>query len=376
MREEKPQETGFRIVLDENANRIARAFAQRLPNVVEKVTNGEFTAEVSGGVASIFATKVGGKMAASQKIEVTPMMQALLLEEAASEERWLIDLRDRGGRLGDELTAVHRRRDGCLGRASRSKLFRNSLWWTGLPSNYRRCAKARRLRCRSGHRSSRGLRVGSARRGPDSRHRQLPQRRRELQLLLIHAAIRGSGHDEGGPDPLTRIAPLLIWHLASNAYSAEPEQRARLEERDAAGCGRAGGRRTPSTIARCRGRSPLADYRVLATVHTGLYGRVLKCRREGTVCAVKETSSACVHRDAGRADAPSVPQSRRPGSRLAERRRDLRGTPVRRGHPAERPGPPRWHTGPRGAAPKDAGPAGRSADRLARRAHHPPGYPS
>ena len=291
MREEKPQETGFRIVLYENANRIARAFAQRLPNVVEKVTNGEFTAEVSGGVASIFATKVGGKMAASQKIEVTPMMQALLLEEAASEERWLIDLRDRGGRLGDELlrfTGAGR----MFGPGEPIEALPQFALVDGLAEELQAVRESQEASMQVRDPGHPGAFVWVARgAGPIAAIANFRSADENYDSYSSMPPFGVLGHYEGGPDPLTRIAPLLIWHLASNAYSTEPEQRARLEERDAAGSLAPVGDVLPRPSPDAEDRSPLADYQVLATVHTGLYGRVLKCRREGTVCAVKETTA-------------------------------------------------------------------------------------
>jgi hypothetical protein len=71
--------------------------------VIERATAGELNAEVSGGIASIFGAKAGSKAGVTTKIQVTPMMQALLLEEAGLQDGWLVDLSDRAGHLGDGL---------------------------------------------------------------------------------------------------------------------------------------------------------------------------------------------------------------------------------------------------------------------------------
>lgn len=103
IREETVHQRPLRVLLSENKKRITDTFSQRLPNVVERATNGELTVEAGGSVPAIVTAKVDAKMGATSKVEVTPLMQVLMLEEAASSESWPTELRDRDGQRGDSL---------------------------------------------------------------------------------------------------------------------------------------------------------------------------------------------------------------------------------------------------------------------------------
>ena len=63
--------------------RIKDVFVQRAPNVVEMVTGGEFTIDVGGGFLSFASLRGGHKTIANQKIEITPLLQTLILKEGA-----------------------------------------------------------------------------------------------------------------------------------------------------------------------------------------------------------------------------------------------------------------------------------------------------
>jgi hypothetical protein len=68
-----------------DASRIGDVFAQRAPNVVEVVTGGEFTLDVGGGYLAVASVKAGRKITSSQRIAITPLLQTLLLKEAATD---------------------------------------------------------------------------------------------------------------------------------------------------------------------------------------------------------------------------------------------------------------------------------------------------
>jgi hypothetical protein len=63
--------------------RIKDVFVQRAPNVVEMVTGGEFTIDVGGGFMSFASVRGGRKTVANQKVEITPLLQTLILKEGA-----------------------------------------------------------------------------------------------------------------------------------------------------------------------------------------------------------------------------------------------------------------------------------------------------
>jgi hypothetical protein len=291
MAEETSPELGFRIVLYQNPKRIADAFAQRLPNVVERVTNGELTAEVGGGVAAIFATKVGGKLAASEKIEVTPMMQALLLEEAAAEEGWMVDLRDRPGRLGDQLV-----RFTGNGRMIGPGQPLGSLSDFDLDAELAHTLQAIReqqeasMRARDPDHPGAFVHVALGA-GPIATIANFRGADENYESYSSTPPYGVLGHYEGGPHPLTRVAPLMLWHLTSDAFPSE-QRRATDIALDASP-------NSPiprgSTLPRPSAIEPeipsLGDYIVLGTIHEGPYGRIMRCWRKDVPCVVKETQA-------------------------------------------------------------------------------------
>ena len=61
------------------------SFVQRAPNVVEIGTGREFTLDVGGGFMSLASLKGGAKTVSNQKVAITPLIQTLILKEAALE---------------------------------------------------------------------------------------------------------------------------------------------------------------------------------------------------------------------------------------------------------------------------------------------------
>ena len=66
-----------------NESRIQDVFVQRAPNVVEIGTGREFTLDVGGGFMSLASLKGGAKTVSNQKVAITPLIQTLILKEAA-----------------------------------------------------------------------------------------------------------------------------------------------------------------------------------------------------------------------------------------------------------------------------------------------------
>lgn len=93
----------LREVLYANERRIADVSSQRLANVVQTATEGGLAAEVRGGMAPIVAAKGAAKVAKTNTVDITPLKQALMLEQAASDGGWLVDLGERAGQTGDPL---------------------------------------------------------------------------------------------------------------------------------------------------------------------------------------------------------------------------------------------------------------------------------
>jgi hypothetical protein len=83
---------GIRLPLYQNNERIGQVFQQLLPNVREVLAGGGLSIEISGGVPGIVAVKGGKTRSASRTIEITPLLQALLLEETEGELEKLVDL--------------------------------------------------------------------------------------------------------------------------------------------------------------------------------------------------------------------------------------------------------------------------------------------
>jgi hypothetical protein len=92
LQEEFGRARGIRLPLYQNDERIGQVFQQRLPNVRQVLAGGGLSIEVSGGVPGIVTVKGAKSQSASQTIEITPLLQALLLEDTAAELEELVDL--------------------------------------------------------------------------------------------------------------------------------------------------------------------------------------------------------------------------------------------------------------------------------------------
>lgn len=92
LREELDRVRSIRLPLYQNDERIGQVFEQRRSNVTEVLAGGGLTLETSGGVLSFVTGKASKTRSASETIQVTPLLQALLLEEAEQERGSLIDL--------------------------------------------------------------------------------------------------------------------------------------------------------------------------------------------------------------------------------------------------------------------------------------------
>lgn len=88
------QQAGVRIILYLNERRLDEYFVQRRENVTEALSGRELAAEVSGGYLSFVNAKVGGKSSRSEKIQITPLVRAILLEETGKECGGLVNLTD------------------------------------------------------------------------------------------------------------------------------------------------------------------------------------------------------------------------------------------------------------------------------------------
>jgi hypothetical protein len=92
LRGELDRVRNIRLPLYQNDKRIGQVFEQRRSNVTEVLAGGGLTLETSGGVAGLVTAKASKAHSASETIQVTPLLQALLLEETEQERGSLIDL--------------------------------------------------------------------------------------------------------------------------------------------------------------------------------------------------------------------------------------------------------------------------------------------
>jgi hypothetical protein len=92
LRKELYRVRSIRLRLYQNDERIGQVFEQRRSNVTEVLAGGGLTLETSGGVLGFVTGKASKTRSASETIQVTPLLQALLLEEAEQERGSLIDL--------------------------------------------------------------------------------------------------------------------------------------------------------------------------------------------------------------------------------------------------------------------------------------------
>ena len=96
----------LRITLYENAQRLSDVLGQRRDNVSETLSSADVTAEVSGGVLSFATAKLSGKASRSERIELTSLMKAVLLEETELQAGRLVDLTIESPRRGHVLRHV------------------------------------------------------------------------------------------------------------------------------------------------------------------------------------------------------------------------------------------------------------------------------
>jgi hypothetical protein len=81
-----------RLHVYQSSGRIGSVFEQRRANVTEVLAGGDLGLEISGGVPGIITANLSDSRTLSQTIQVTPLIQALLLEETERERGTLIDL--------------------------------------------------------------------------------------------------------------------------------------------------------------------------------------------------------------------------------------------------------------------------------------------
>jgi hypothetical protein len=84
----------LRVLLYLNEKRLADTFVQRRDNVTQVMKGGRSGIEISGGYAGVIAAKGSRTSTATQTIEITPLRQGLLLEDAERERGDLVDLSD------------------------------------------------------------------------------------------------------------------------------------------------------------------------------------------------------------------------------------------------------------------------------------------
>jgi hypothetical protein len=106
LRQELEKVRALRIPLYLNEHRTAQLFVQRRANVSQLVSGGGIGVEFSGGAPGIITAKGSGTSTATETIEVTPLMQALLLEEAEQEREALVDLAEGPPKPGELLRFV------------------------------------------------------------------------------------------------------------------------------------------------------------------------------------------------------------------------------------------------------------------------------
>lgn len=89
-----------------NDERIGDVFQQQLPNVRQLTSGAGVGIELSGGIASFVGIKVGETQTVGRSIEITPLLQVLLLEEVARERGQLVDLATSAAKADGLLTFV------------------------------------------------------------------------------------------------------------------------------------------------------------------------------------------------------------------------------------------------------------------------------
>jgi hypothetical protein len=106
LREELHRVRNVRLPLYQNDKRIGQVFEQRRSNVTELLAGGGLSLEASGGFPGIVAAKASKTPSATETIQVTPLLQALLLEDTERESEKLVDLSVDGPRPGALLRYV------------------------------------------------------------------------------------------------------------------------------------------------------------------------------------------------------------------------------------------------------------------------------
>ena len=84
--------SGLRVPLFLHERRLGDIFSQRAPNVTQLLSSGEVSVEVGGGYLGFAAAKASKTHTAGATIEITPFMQAILLEEVERHRDALVDL--------------------------------------------------------------------------------------------------------------------------------------------------------------------------------------------------------------------------------------------------------------------------------------------
>ena len=108
MRDFAEHSQNIRVVLYTNAKRLSDVLAQRGDNVSEILSTEDVNAELTAGYLSFVGGKLARKTSLSERIELTPLMKAILLEETEKELGRLIDLTIEEPRAGHLLRHVGR----------------------------------------------------------------------------------------------------------------------------------------------------------------------------------------------------------------------------------------------------------------------------
>ena len=207
----------IRVPLYSNEKLIGDTFAQRMPNVVQMLTGGELTLELGGGYMSFVSAKASKKRTSSQTIEVTPMVQVLMLEDGAAQDGSLVNLADRPARAGDGLLSFV-----GPGRIVAPGTPVSAVPDAGLTRELAERLQAKRLdqeQWMDLHDGPHGtfiwIGVGA---GPNASIASL--RHSDVGALGSYAPLPPFGIlglYEGRIDELTMIAPLMVWHHAGGA---------------------------------------------------------------------------------------------------------------------------------------------------------------
>lgn len=205
----------IRVPLYANEKLIGTTFAQRVPNVVQMITGGELTLEVGGGYMSFVGAKAAGKATTSQAIEITPMIQVLMLHDGSGKDGSLVDLAEREGRPGDALLSFVGSGRIC---APATPVVAAPEY--GITPDLAQHIEKRRQDQEAWMQASDKdwpgtfvLLAGGA--GPIASIANL--RNAEIGTLASYAPMPPFGvlgFFEGGTENLTLVAPLMIWHHA------------------------------------------------------------------------------------------------------------------------------------------------------------------